>query len=177
MTTATKVADTPAAHALFARDLFTWLAYLMLGYYAYLQASLGPLMPFLSTELSLNYTISGLHFSAYALGMTLAGLSGERAAQRWGRRPYRHLQRLWDCHVPVDHDGDHGLCRQPPRPAPKASGDLGAVREPPYKRLFEKPSPQPLSRRVEFSDTYEGYRVKRPHIRAGLKPAPTRQAT
>ncbi len=86
MTTAAEVADTPAAPALFARDAFTWLAYLMLGYYAYLQASLGPLMPFLSTELNLNYTISGLHFSAYALGMTLAGLSGERAAQRWGRR-------------------------------------------------------------------------------------------
>ena len=84
--TTTDIAETPAASALFTRDSFTWLAYLMLGYYAYLQASLGPLMPFLSTELNLNYTISGLHFSAYALGMTLAGLTGERAAHRWGRR-------------------------------------------------------------------------------------------
>ena len=42
--------------------------------------SLGPLMPFLSTELNLNYTISGLHFSAYALGMTLAGFTGERVS-------------------------------------------------------------------------------------------------
>ncbi|MCC7448624.1 MAG: MFS transporter [Anaerolineae bacterium] len=84
--TTTDITEAPAAPTLFTRDSFTWLAYLMLGYYAYLQASLGPLMPFLSTELNLNYTISGLHFSAYALGMTLAGLTGERAAQRWGRR-------------------------------------------------------------------------------------------
>jgi MFS family permease len=71
--------------SIFVRDRFTWLAYLMLGYYAYVQATLGPLMPFLRSELNLNYTIAGLHLSAFALGMVLAGLFGERAAQRWGR--------------------------------------------------------------------------------------------
>ena len=71
---------------LFVRDRFTWLAYLMLAYYAYAQATLGPLMPFLRAELDLNYTVAGLHISAFALGMILAGLLGDRWAQRRGRR-------------------------------------------------------------------------------------------
>ncbi len=70
----------------FVRDRFTWLAYLMLAYFAYLQASPGPLMPFLRAELNLNYTVAGLHFSAFALGMILAGLMGDHLARRWGRR-------------------------------------------------------------------------------------------
>lgn len=70
----------------FTRDRFTWMGYLMLAYYAYLQASLGPLMPFLRKEMHLNYTVAGLHFSAFALGMVLAGLTGDRIVERTGRR-------------------------------------------------------------------------------------------
>ena len=71
----------------FVRDRFTWLAYFMLAYYAYFMAILGPLMPFLRAELNLNYTLAGLHFSAFALGMVLAGVTGDRFARRWGRWP------------------------------------------------------------------------------------------
>lgn len=70
----------------YIRDRFTWLAYFMLAYYAFLQASLGPLMPFLRAELSLSYTTGGLHFSAFALGMILSGLGGDLLAGRYGRR-------------------------------------------------------------------------------------------
>jgi hypothetical protein len=45
----------------FVRTRFTWLAYILLGYYAYLQASVGPLMPFLRSELHMSYTLEGLH--------------------------------------------------------------------------------------------------------------------
>lgn len=69
----------------FSRDRFTWLAYLMLAYYAYLQAALGPLMPFLRAEMGLSYTVGGFHFSAFALGMVLAGVTGDRFGRRWGR--------------------------------------------------------------------------------------------
>src|SRR5260370_18018414 len=69
----------------FVRNDFTWLAYLMLAYFAYLQASFGPLMPFLRMELHLSYAIGSLHVSAFALGMILAGLFGDRLAHRWGR--------------------------------------------------------------------------------------------
>ncbi|MCS7071754.1 MAG: MFS transporter, partial [Anaerolinea sp.] len=70
----------------FVRDRFTWLAYFMLAYYAYLQATLGPAMPFLGEELSMSYTVRGLHLSAFALGMILAGMLGDRVAARASRR-------------------------------------------------------------------------------------------
>src|SRR5258708_16628739 len=70
----------------FARNDFTWLAYLMLAFFACLQASFGPLMPFLRMELHLSYTIGSLHVSAFAFGMILAGLFGDRLSHRWGRR-------------------------------------------------------------------------------------------
>ena len=70
----------------FSRDRFTWLAYLMLAYYAYLQSSLGPLMPFLGDELDLSYTVRAFHLSAFALGMILAGLTADAAARRFGRQ-------------------------------------------------------------------------------------------
>jgi len=69
----------------FARDRFTWLAYWMLAYFAYMQTALGPLMPFLRDELDLSYTVSGLHLSAFAAGMALAGVVGDHLARRWGR--------------------------------------------------------------------------------------------
>ena len=72
--------------AAFARDRFTWLAYLMLGFYAYLEAALGPLMPFLRSELHLSYTVGSLHFSAFAVGTMLGGLVSDRVLRRWGRR-------------------------------------------------------------------------------------------
>jgi fucose permease len=70
----------------FVRDRFTWLAYFMLAYYAYFQASFGPFLPFLRGELNMNYTVAGLHTSAFAVGMIVAGLTGERLAGRLGRR-------------------------------------------------------------------------------------------
>jgi MFS family permease len=78
-----RTATTPS----FVRDRFTWLAYGMLAYFAYLQAALGPAIPFLRQELNLTYTVAGFHASAMALGMIGAGLSADRAAARWGRRP------------------------------------------------------------------------------------------
>lgn len=71
----------------FSRDRFTWMAYFMLAYYAFLLATLGPLMPFLRSELNLNYTVAGLHLSAFAMGMIGAGLITDRLTQRWGRQP------------------------------------------------------------------------------------------
>lgn len=73
--------DTP-----FARDRATWLCYALVGYYAFLQTVLGPLMPFLRAELGLSYGAAGLHFSAFAGGSVLVGLIGHGVARRWGRR-------------------------------------------------------------------------------------------
>ncbi len=69
----------------FRRDAVTWLAYGMLGFFNYLLSGLGPLMPFLRQELDLSYTEASLHFSAFALGMILAGVFGDRVVARRGR--------------------------------------------------------------------------------------------
>jgi MFS family permease len=70
----------------FVRDRFTWLAYFMLAYYAYMQAAQSQSMLFLSEELGLSYTVRSYHLSAFALGMILAGLNGDRVGQRFGSR-------------------------------------------------------------------------------------------
>ncbi|MEO8611549.1 MAG: MFS transporter [Chloroflexota bacterium] len=69
----------------FPRTRATWLSYLMLAYYGYFLNIFGPITPFLKNELQLSYTVSSLHFSAFALGMIGAGLTGHRVIQRLGR--------------------------------------------------------------------------------------------
>ena len=70
----------------FARTASTWLAYLLIGYFMYVQASLGPILPFLREDLSLGYGAAGLHFGAFALGVLFTGLLGDRPARLLGRR-------------------------------------------------------------------------------------------
>lgn len=69
----------------FSRYKITWATYGLLGYFAYLETVLGPLMPFLRAERHLSYTVAGLHFAAFALGGVAVGLIGERVVKRWGR--------------------------------------------------------------------------------------------
>lgn len=70
----------------FARTPSTWLAYLLVGYFMYVQASLGPVLPFLREDLSLGYGAAGLHFGAFALGVLFVGLLADRPARLFGRR-------------------------------------------------------------------------------------------
>ncbi|HEY3311867.1 MAG TPA: MFS transporter [Anaerolineales bacterium] len=69
----------------FHRNRFTWLAYLLLAYYGYFLNVLGPITPFLKSELSLSYTVSSLHFTAFATGILLVGLGGHQVIERLGR--------------------------------------------------------------------------------------------
>jgi MFS family permease len=77
---------TYAAPNHFARTPSSWLAYLLIGYFMYVQASLGPILPFLREDLSLGYGAAGLHFGAFALGVLFTGLLGDRPARLLGRR-------------------------------------------------------------------------------------------
>ena len=70
----------------FVRYRLTWAIYGLVGFFAYLETVLGPLMPFLRAEHGFSYTVASLHFSAFALGGVLVGFVGERVAGRWGRR-------------------------------------------------------------------------------------------
>jgi len=69
----------------FHRDRFTWLAYLLLSFYGYFINVLGPITPFLKDELGLTYTISSLHYTAFALGILLVGLGGNLVTHWLGR--------------------------------------------------------------------------------------------
>jgi fucose permease len=70
----------------FHRDHFTWLAYVSLAFYAYFLNVLGPITPFLKSELKLSYTVSSFHFTAFAIGILLVGLGGNLVIQRLGQR-------------------------------------------------------------------------------------------
>jgi fucose permease len=69
----------------FRRDRLTWLAYLLLAFYGYFLNILGPITPFLKEELKLSYTVSSLHFSAFAVGILAIGLIGHAVIARLGR--------------------------------------------------------------------------------------------
>jgi fucose permease len=70
----------------FHRDRFTWLAYFLLAFFSYFLNILGPITPFLKDELKLSYTVSSLHFTAFAVGILIVGFSGHILIQRIGRR-------------------------------------------------------------------------------------------
>jgi predicted MFS family arabinose efflux permease len=74
------------AQAGFARDPATWMTYGLVGFFAFMETVLGPIMPFLRRELDLGYAAASLHFSAFALGAVLLGFFGDRIVGRWGRR-------------------------------------------------------------------------------------------
>lgn len=70
----------------FIRDQRTWLSYLLLAFYGYILNSLGPLTPFLMADLGLSYTVSSLHFTAFAAGILLVGLFGHLVILPLGSR-------------------------------------------------------------------------------------------
>jgi MFS family permease len=70
----------------FRRDRLTWVAYVMLAWFAFLQASPGLFVPHLRDELDLSYAVGGLHVAAFAAGSMLAGLVSSRLDQALGRR-------------------------------------------------------------------------------------------
>lgn len=70
----------------FRRDRLTWLAYALLGWFAYLQASPGLVVPHLRDELGLSYSVGGLHVAAFAVGSVVAGLTAAPLERHAGRR-------------------------------------------------------------------------------------------
>jgi MFS family permease len=68
------------------RDRLTWTAYVVLGWFAYLQAAPGLVVPRLRRELDLSYATGGLYVTAFAGGSTVAGLLSARLERALGRR-------------------------------------------------------------------------------------------
>ena len=70
----------------FRRDRLTWVAYLVLAWFAYLQAAPGLVIAHLRDELGLSYSTGGLHVAAFAGGSLLAGVVAARLERAVGRR-------------------------------------------------------------------------------------------
>jgi MFS family permease len=70
----------------FRRDRLTWIAYLMLAWFAYLQAAPGLVIVHLRNELDLSYSTGGLHVAAFAAGSMVAGVIAARLERALGRR-------------------------------------------------------------------------------------------
>jgi predicted MFS family arabinose efflux permease len=70
----------------FRRDRLTWTAYLMLAWFAYLQAAPGLVIVHLRDELGLSYSTGGLHVAAFAAGSLVAGVVCARLERALGRR-------------------------------------------------------------------------------------------
>ena len=70
----------------FRRDRLTWIAYVMLAWFAYLQAAPGLVIVHLRDELDLGYSTGGLHVAAFAAGSTVAGVISARLERALGRR-------------------------------------------------------------------------------------------
>jgi fucose permease len=79
-------APTGSSPPSFKRDALTWVAYSLLFVYAYAQSSLGPVMPYLRSELGFGYTTASLHLSAFATGMIVAGSSAAWFVRHRSRR-------------------------------------------------------------------------------------------
>jgi MFS family permease len=70
----------------FRRDRLTWIAYVMLAWFAYLQAAPGLVIVHLRDELDLSYSTGGLHVAAFAAGSMVAGVLSARLERALGRR-------------------------------------------------------------------------------------------
>jgi len=78
----------------FARDRLTWTAYVVLCWFAYLQAAPSLVVPHLRRELQLDYSTGGLYVTAFAAGSTVAGVLSAKLEGTLGRRPL-----LWSAAV------------------------------------------------------------------------------
>ena len=70
----------------FHRDRLTWVAYVVLAWFAYLQAAPGLVIPHLRDELDLSYSAGGLHVAAFAAGALVAGAISTWLERALGRR-------------------------------------------------------------------------------------------
>lgn len=73
------------AHTPYLRDAGTWLAFGLVLHFAFLQAALGAVLPYLRRELDVGYTAGSLHLTAFAVGSVFAALASQRVQAVGGR--------------------------------------------------------------------------------------------
>jgi MFS family permease len=70
----------------YRRNAFTWAAFGALFAYGYLNAVLGPALPYLRSVEGISYLVGALHQVAYAIGGGIAGILSARDHLPFGRR-------------------------------------------------------------------------------------------
>ena len=70
----------------FRRDRLTWIAYVLLAFFCYLQAAPGLVVVHLRDELDLSYSTGGLYVAAFAAGSVIAGVVAAWLERLLGRR-------------------------------------------------------------------------------------------
>ena len=70
----------------YVRDSGTWLAYGLILHFGFLQAVLGPVVPYLRRELDLGYTVASFHVAALAIGSVIGALASRRVERATSRR-------------------------------------------------------------------------------------------
>lgn len=68
----------------FHRGFDTVLCYIVGSYWSVFLNAVGPLTPLLKADLGLSYAVGGLHYSAFALGLLVAGFFGGTVMRRLG---------------------------------------------------------------------------------------------
>jgi hypothetical protein len=69
----------------YRRDSFTWTAFGALFAFGYLNAMLGPALPYLRSVEGISYLVGALHQVAFAVGGGLAGILSSRERIPLGR--------------------------------------------------------------------------------------------
>jgi hypothetical protein len=70
----------------YRRDAFTWTAFGALFAFGYLNAVLGPSLPYLRSVEHISYLVGALHQVAFSIGAGVAGALSARGPDRAGRR-------------------------------------------------------------------------------------------
>src|SRR5262245_41001659 len=65
----------------------TWMAFLLYALFAYLLNALGASTERLRADLGVSQAVVGLHATAFAAGLVVGGLTGDRVSGRLGRGP------------------------------------------------------------------------------------------
>ncbi|GAB1431883.1 hypothetical protein MASR2M29_05080 [Spirochaetota bacterium] len=66
------------------RSSFVWSLYLIYALFSFTLSMIGPMAPRLQEEFGMSYALTGLHQSAYALGMVIMGIFGSAILNRMG---------------------------------------------------------------------------------------------
>lgn len=68
----------------FRRNRLVWTVYLLWGWWSFCMTLIGPAIPYLRRQFSMDYALAAMHMTTFALGMVLSGFLTPAALRRLG---------------------------------------------------------------------------------------------